>query len=53
MPIPVVDHPDYSFPFPEKHLFPMEKFGLLADYMRTKGLLTSGNSYRPGPCRQA
>lgn len=53
MPVPVVHHPDYSFPFPEKHRFPMEKFGLLADHMRSNRLLTSSNSYRPAPCRQA
>ncbi|PXX91635.1 histone deacetylase [Marinobacter vulgaris] len=53
MPIPLVHHPDYSFPFPERHRFPMEKFGLLADHMRSQGLLTAGNSYRPAPCRQA
>ncbi|MCM0612313.1 histone deacetylase [Marinobacter sediminum] len=53
MPIPVVHHPDYSFPFPERHRFPMEKFGLLADYARSKGLLGLSNSYRPAPCRQA
>lgn len=52
MPVPLVYHPDYSFPFPEKHRFPMEKFGLLADYMRSKGLLTASNSYRPALCRQ-
>lgn len=52
MPVPLVHHPDYSFPFPEKHRFPMEKFGLLADYMRSKGLLTAGNCYRPALCRQ-
>jgi acetoin utilization deacetylase AcuC-like enzyme len=53
MPIPIVHHPDYSFPFPPKHRFPMEKFGLLAGHMRELGLLTSANSFRPGPCRQA
>lgn len=53
MPVPLVHHPDYSFPFPEKHRFPMEKFGLLADYMRSTGLLTPANSFRPAPCRQA
>ncbi|WP_372971184.1 histone deacetylase [Marinobacter sp.] len=53
MPLPVVHHPDYSFPFPEKHRFPMEKFGLLANYMRSTGLLTPANSFRPAPCRQA
>jgi acetoin utilization deacetylase AcuC-like enzyme len=52
MPIPVVHHPDYSFPFPEQHRFPMEKFGLLASFLREQGVLTSANSYRPGPCRQ-
>ncbi|MBE0486733.1 histone deacetylase [Marinobacter sp.] len=52
MPIPVVHHPDYSFPFPTKHRFPMEKFGLLAEYVRAKGLLTRNNSFRPAPCRQ-
>lgn len=53
MAIPIIYHPDYSFPFPEKHRFPMEKFGLLADHMRGTGLLTSRNGFRPGPCRQA
>lgn len=53
MPVPVVHHPEYSFPFPDNHRFPMEKFGLLADYVRSKGLLTPENSFRPGPCRQA
>ncbi|KPQ28377.1 MAG: deacetylase [Marinobacter excellens HL-55] len=52
MTVPIVHHPDYSFPFPAKHRFPMEKFGLLAEYVRAKGLLTSGNSFRPAPCRQ-
>lgn len=53
MPVPVVHHPDYSFPFPEKHRFPMEKFGLLADYARSRGLLSQHNGFRPAPCRQA
>ncbi|TGN41851.1 histone deacetylase family protein [Marinobacter confluentis] len=53
MAVPIVYHPDYSFPFPDKHRFPMEKFGLLADHMRALGLLTPRNGFRPGPCRQA
>lgn len=53
MPLPIVHHPDYSFPFPERHRFPMEKFGLLADHVRARGLLTPANSFRPAPCRQA
>ncbi|WP_028670359.1 histone deacetylase family protein [Saccharospirillum impatiens] len=48
---PMVHHPDYSFPFPPEHRFPMAKFGLLADYLRTRGLLTAANTYRPGRCR--
>ncbi|MEC7816558.1 MAG: histone deacetylase [Pseudomonadota bacterium] len=51
--VPIVHHPHYSFPFPPKHRFPMEKFGLLAEYMRETGLLTANNSFRPAPCRQA
>lgn len=53
MNIPIVHHPDYSFPFPERHRFPMEKFRLLADYARSRGLLTRTNGFRPAPCRQA
>ncbi|WP_394168372.1 histone deacetylase [Saccharospirillum alexandrii] len=48
---PLVHHPDYSFPFPPKHRFPMAKFGMLADYLRGQGLLTPDNTYRPGKCR--
>ncbi|WP_027329396.1 histone deacetylase family protein [Marinimicrobium agarilyticum] len=46
--LPLVYHPDYSFPFPEKHRFPMAKFGLLAEYLRDIGLLTRENGVRPG-----
>lgn len=51
MTLPLVYHPSYSFPFPEKHRFPMAKFGLLADYLRETGMLTAKNLFRPGPCR--
>ncbi len=30
----------------------MEKFGLLADHLKGIGLLTSTNTYRPGPCKR-
>ena len=50
---PLVYHPDYSFPFPETHRFPMAKFGLLADYLREQSLLLPENSFRPGPCRSS
>ncbi|MDX1635390.1 MAG: histone deacetylase [Marinobacter sp.] len=50
--LPLVYHPDYSFPFPEQHRFPMAKFGLLAEYLADQGILTSNNCYRPGRCRE-
>lgn len=52
MTVPLVYHPDYSFPFPARHRFPMEKFARLAAYLRAEGILSAGNCYRPGPCRQ-
>jgi len=53
MTIPLVYHPDYSFPFPARHRFPMEKFARLADYLRGEAILGADNCYRPGPCRQS
>lgn len=50
--LPLVCHPDYSFPFPERHRFPMAKFGLLAGYLRETGMLTEDNNFRPGRCRE-
>ncbi|MDX1588723.1 MAG: histone deacetylase [Oleiphilaceae bacterium] len=52
MRLPIVTHPDYSFPFPEKHRFPMAKFGLLAEYLRESGLLGQDNLFRPGRSRE-
>ncbi len=49
--LPLVYHPAYSFPFPERHRFPMAKFGLLVDYLRQVDLLGAQNSFRPGPCK--
>ena len=48
---PMVYHPDYSFPFPDEHRFPMAKFAMLANHLRNQGLLTPENTYRPGRCR--
>ena len=50
--IPLVTNPYYSFDFPGKHRFPMEKFSLLNAYLKEKGLLTSNNTYRPGKARR-
>ncbi len=51
MSIPLVTHPDYSFDFPVKHRFPMEKFKLLHEHLCQQGLATPGNTFRPGRAR--
>lgn len=48
MSIPLVTNPAYSFDFPSKHRFPMEKFRLLNQYLREKGWLKESNCFRPG-----
>lgn len=48
MPIPLVANPVYSYPFPSQHRFPMEKFGLLQDYVANQGWLSGNPFYRPG-----
>lgn len=49
--VPLITHPQYSYPFPAGHRFPMEKFALLHDHLRQKGLATDTNTYRPGTAR--
>ncbi len=51
MSISLVTHPDYSFAFPSKHRFPMEKFKLLHEHLRSLGLATSNNIIRPGKAK--
>ncbi|MGS2717443.1 histone deacetylase family protein [Eionea flava] len=48
MAIPLISHPAYSFPFPSKHRFPMDKFARLTDYLSHKTILTPSNLFRPG-----
>jgi len=48
MSIPLITHPGYSFEFPHQHRFPMEKFHLLHEYLKSSGLATSTNTLRPG-----
>lgn len=50
MPLPLVYHPDYSFAFPARHRFPMEKFGLLYEHVKSLGIASTHNVYRPGAC---
>lgn len=51
--LPLVYHPDYSFPFPGEHRFPMEKFLLLHRHLRSVGVACRDNEYRPGRARPA
>lgn len=48
MTIPLITHPSYSFDFPEKHRFPMQKFRLLHECLKSKGLAKPNNTFRPG-----
>ena len=50
--LPLITHPSYSYEFPAKHRFAMDKFGLLADYLREQGILRADNVYRPGVCKK-
>ena len=51
--LPLVYHPDYSFPFPGEHRFPMEKFGRLHGYLRGLGIAHGDNEFRPGRAKAA
>ncbi|MGY8774596.1 MAG: histone deacetylase family protein [Spongiibacter sp.] len=48
---PMVSNPAYSYPFERRHRFPMEKFGLLNQYLSERSLLTETNLFRPGRAR--
>jgi len=49
--LPLVASPYYSYEFPEKHRFPMQKFRLLADYLAEQGIATPRNVFRPSRVR--
>ena len=51
--LPLVYHPNYSFPFPGEHRFPMEKFGLLHGHLRAAGIARGDNEFRPGRAKAA
>ncbi|MFT6554108.1 histone deacetylase [Alcanivorax sp. DSM 26295] len=53
MSVPLVYHPSYSFPFPDRHRFPMEKFRLLHERLRDSGVAGAANLHRPGRARPA
>lgn len=49
--LPLVTNPYYSFEFPEKHRFPMQKFRYLVEYLKEQNILTLDNVIRPGKAR--
>ena len=51
--LPLVYHPEYSFPFPGKHRFPMEKFSLLHTHLRRRRIACVDNEFRPGRAKAA
>ncbi|WP_252734108.1 histone deacetylase [Pseudoalteromonas sp. C2R02] len=51
MSLALVTHPEYSYDFPEKHRFPMQKFKLLHQYLKEQGIATATNTFRPGSAK--
>ena len=49
--LPLVSNPFYSFKFPDKHRFPMQKFRYLVEVLEAKGIVTKDNLLRPGKAR--
>ncbi|MBU6954609.1 MULTISPECIES: histone deacetylase [unclassified Hahella] len=50
--VPLVYHPEYSPEIPAGHRFPMEKFRLLAEFLRAEGVLTDANLFAPEAATQ-
>lgn len=42
VPLPIVHHPGYVAELPDKHRFPMRKFGALAQHLLAEGLVPNG-----------
>lgn len=49
--LPLVSSPLYSYEFPSRHRFPMQKFRHLVDTLREQGIATPSNLFRPGQAR--
>ena len=49
--LPIVSNPFYSFEFPDKHRFPMQKFRYLVEFLEAKKIVTKDNLLRPGKAR--
>ena len=52
MPIPLVYNSVYSYPFPDKHRFPMQKFRYLHDYLASQGIVHANNVFQPGKLKR-
>ena len=50
--LPTVSSPFYSFDFPERHRFPMQKFRYLLENLQVQGIVTPTNLFRPGRARR-
>ncbi|RBP51710.1 histone deacetylase family protein [Arenicella xantha] len=49
--LPLVSSPFYSYEFPTRHRFPMQKFRYLVEHLKQQKILSSHNLYRPGRAR--
>jgi len=49
MTLPIVHHPAYTVPLPDRHRFPMNKFQALIEVLRDDGLAPPGACYEPEP----
>lgn len=49
MTLPIVHHPDYDARFPPHHRFPMDKYRLLMEALRRRGLVDDDNLHVPDP----
>lgn len=47
--LPLIYHPIYSVPLPDNHPFPMPKFALLEQYLRTQGFADYARFIEPEP----
>ncbi|MBE9129018.1 MULTISPECIES: histone deacetylase [unclassified Coleofasciculus] len=49
MDLPIIYHPDYVAPLPERHRFPMPKFGKLYELLLTDSIATPEQFHIPNP----
>jgi len=52
MAIPLIFNPIYSYPFPDKHRFPMQKFRYLYEICQTQGIAQKHNVFQPGKLKR-